>query len=75
MDVNAEGFVAGLQECFEDLKDPRVQGRSDHLLIDILSIAVLAVVSGAEDWPDIEAFGKRRLSCVERQLDFPLRDN
>jgi len=71
MDVNAEGFVAGIQECFEDLKDPRVQGRCDHLLIDILSIAILAVMSGAEDWPDIEAFGKHRLSWLRSFLKLP----
>ncbi len=71
MDVNAEGFVAGLQECFADLKDPRVQGRCDHLLIDILSIAILAVMSGAEDWPDIEAFGKHRLSWLRGFLKLP----
>ena len=60
MDADGKEFVAGLQKCFAELRDPRVQGRCDHLLIDILSITLLAVMCGAEDWPDIEEFGKRR---------------
>ena len=71
MDADAEGFVAGLKECFSGLQDPRVQGRCDHLLIDILAIAILAVLSGAEDWPDIEEFGKRRVTWLKTILQLP----
>ncbi len=71
MDADAEGFVAGLKECFSGLQDPRVQGRCDHLLIDILAIAILAVLSGAEDWPDIEEFGKRRVTWLKTFLQLP----
>jgi hypothetical protein len=60
MDAEATAFVERLQTCFRDLPDPRVQGRCDHLLIDVLAIAILGVLCGAEDWPDIEEFGKRR---------------
>ena len=51
-------FVAGLKRCFAELHDPRVQGRCAHLLIDILAISLLAVMCGAEDWPDIAAVGR-----------------
>lgn len=71
MEADAEGFVAGLRTCFRDLQDPRVQGRCNHLLIDILSIAILAVLSGAEDWPDIEVFGKRRAAWLKGFLELP----
>ena len=60
MDADAEAFVKGLATCFSELRDPRVQGRCAHLLIDIIAIAILAVMCGAEDWPDIEEFGRRR---------------
>jgi predicted transposase YbfD/YdcC len=53
------------------LKDPRVQGRCDHLLIDILSITLLAVMCGAEDWPEIEEFGKRRQTWLQGFLQLP----
>lgn len=71
MDADAKGFVEGLKECFAELPDPRVQGRCDHLLIDILAIALMAVMSGAEDWPDIEEFGKRRHEWLKKFLQLP----
>ena len=71
MEAEATGFVDGLRECFEDLRDPRVQGRCDHLLIDILAIALLAVLCGAEDWPDLEEFGRRRQAWLARFLQLP----
>lgn len=32
---------------FRDLEDPRVERTRDHKLIDIIAIAILAVISGA----------------------------
>ncbi len=49
MDDVADDFVQMLNSCFEDLEDPRVQASCDHLLIDILTIAILAVTCGADD--------------------------
>jgi predicted transposase YbfD/YdcC len=69
--TDAEVYVAGLRKCFELLKDPRVQGRCDHLLLDVLAIAILAMLCGAEDWPDIEEFGKRRHDWLKMFLSLP----
>ncbi len=71
MEAVEKGFVAGLERCFAELRDPRVQGRCDHLLIDILAIAVLAVMCGAEDWPDIEEFGRCRQDWLKTFLQLP----
>lgn len=71
MDADAQGFVSGLKRCFDGLRDPRVQGRCDHLLIDILAITLLAVMCGAEDWPEIEEFGKRRQAWLKTFLQLP----
>lgn len=68
---DAEGFVAGLTVCFEDLEDPRVIGRCDHLLSDIVAVSLLAVLCGAEDFPDIEVFGKRRADWLREFLELP----
>lgn len=46
-----------LKEYFGELPDPRVQGRCDHLLGDIILIAICAVLAGAEGWEEIEEFG------------------
>jgi predicted transposase YbfD/YdcC len=71
MDAAERRFVEGLGECFAELPDPRVQGRCDHLLIDVLAIVLLAVMCGAEDWPDIEEFGQRRHDWLKGFLRLP----
>lgn len=50
MDGDAQGFVDGLKKSFAGLQDPRNENSCDHLLFDILMIAVLAVACGADDW-------------------------
>jgi predicted transposase YbfD/YdcC len=71
MKAAAEGFVQGLKTCFAQVRDPRVQGRCEHLLLDIVAIALLAVLCGAEDWPDLEEFGTRRADWLKGFLDLP----
>ena len=39
---------------FGTLVDPRVVGRSDHHLLDVLTIAIMAVICGARGWEDME---------------------
>ena len=43
-------FVVGIH-------DPRVIGRTDHDLVDVLVLALCAVMAGAEGWDDIEDWG------------------
>jgi len=46
-----------LVEHFESLTDPRVDRTKDHDLIDILAIAICALLCGAESFNDMEDFG------------------
>ena len=46
-----------LAEHFSELEDPRCSGKVEHLLIDILVIAVCAVIAGAESWVDMAFYG------------------
>ncbi|HEX4130372.1 MAG TPA: ISAs1 family transposase [Pirellulales bacterium] len=71
MDADGKSFVAGLRNYFVELRDPRVQGRCAHLRIDVLAIALLAVMCGAEDWPDLQEFGKRRRAWLKTFLSLP----
>ena len=48
---------ASLFEHFQQVEDPRVECMKDHALLDIITIAVCAVICGADDWVDIEAWG------------------
>lgn len=43
----------------------------DHLLIDIISIAICAIISGAEGWVDMENYGKSKLDWLKTFLALP----
>lgn len=60
--------IAGLIERFRDLPDPRVEGRTDHDLLDVIVLALCAVMSGAEGWDDIEDWGREREEWLRRYL-------
>jgi predicted transposase YbfD/YdcC len=63
--------VVSIKKYFRGLKDPRVVGRSDHLLIDIIVMAICGVIGNCDDWPDIELFAKNRASWFKRFLRLP----
>jgi hypothetical protein len=46
-------LIDTLIEHFAELDDPRCPGKVEHRLIDILVIAVCAVIACAETWEDI----------------------
>ncbi|RJG01341.1 transposase family protein [Noviherbaspirillum sedimenti] len=51
-----------LVQRLRGIDDPRVTGRFDHALADILVIALCAIMAGAEGWDDIEALPTLRHS-------------
>lgn len=60
------------QTLFESLsiiRDPRVEGRCEHKLLDILMIAVCSYICGADGWEDIEEFGKAKQEWFSGFLD------
>src|ERR671933_478111 len=64
-------MMEGLAACFAVLADPRETCRCDHRLIDILAIAVCAVIAGAESWEDIELFGRSKQAWLKSFLALP----
>lgn len=58
-------------DYFADLTDPRIEDRCDHKLIDILFIAVCAVICGADSFTDMEEFGIAKESWLRQFLDLP----
>ena len=60
-----------LIQRFEALDDPRVKRQPKHSLVDIVAIAILAVLSGADDMVAIETYGKAKQSWLETFLDLP----
>jgi predicted transposase YbfD/YdcC len=71
MDLDARGFVNGLKVCFADLKDPRNEKSCEHLLFDIVAIAVLSVACGADDWCDMATFAHVKLDWLKTFLALP----
>src|SRR4051812_7996236 len=67
----ASGMIEDMTACFDGLVDPRVTRRCDHRLIDILVIAVSAVIACAESWEDIELYGRSKLAWLKTFLDLP----
>ncbi len=56
---------------FAHLPDPRVLGRITHPLLNILVIAICAVICGADDWAEVEAFGKAKRKWLKQFLRLP----
>jgi hypothetical protein len=50
---------------FDSLNDPRIERSKDHLLIDIVTISILAVISGAESWVAIETYGQAKYEWLK----------
>ena len=62
---------ANLSHYFSEIKDPRVTRTKKHLLQDILVIATLAIIAGAEGWEDIENYGHAKLQWLSEFLELP----
>ena len=60
-----------LVNFFRKLKDPRSTRRRRHFLLDIIAIAICAVIAGCDDWQQIETFGKHRVAWLKQYLQLP----
>jgi predicted transposase YbfD/YdcC len=66
-----EASMNTLQSIFEAIEDPRVDRTKQHQLLDIIIIAILGVLCGAEGWVEIESFGKTKAAWLKTFLDLP----
>lgn len=62
--------TASVIEHFSKLDDPRRYNRR-HLLLDIVVIAICAVICGADDWEAVEEFGKSKYKWFKGFLKLP----
>jgi predicted transposase YbfD/YdcC len=60
-----------IPQYFAQLKDPRRAHRRLHLVQDLIVIALCAVIAGAQDWQQIETFGRKRRGWLRRFLVLP----
>lgn len=60
-----------LIQCFEGLSDPRNPADIDHKLIDIVVIAILAMLCGANGFNQCENFGISKEKWLRKFLELP----
>ena len=56
---------------FGHLRDPRLERTRDHELLNILILAICAIIGGADNWEDVEEFGKAKIEWFKSFLDLP----
>jgi hypothetical protein len=52
-----------IADHFSMMSDPRIERTKRHKLIDILTIAICAVICGADGWVGIETYGCARANA------------
>ena len=60
-----------IEQHFSEIEDPRVERTKRHLLIDIITLTLCAVIGGAETWEDIELYGKCKYKWFKKFLKLP----
>jgi len=60
-----------IAEHFNAMSDPRIERTKRHQLTDILTIAILVVICGADSWVGMETFGRAKQKWLKRILDLP----
>ncbi len=66
-----ERVLATIEQHFGDLTDPRIDRTKLHKLLDILVIAICAVIAGADNWEDIAEFGRAKIDWFKTFLELP----
>ncbi len=60
-----------IADHFGEMEDPRVEWSIQHKLIDIITIAICAVICGADTWVDIEIYGQSKYEWLKQFLELP----
>ncbi len=55
-----------LMDHFSQLRDPRIDRTKEHKLIDILTIAICAMICGADNWVAMEQYGKSKQEWLKQ---------
>ncbi len=63
--------IAGIEAFFGDLEDPRIDRTKRHKLLDIIVIAISAVICGADTWVDVALFGEAKQDWLQTFLELP----
>lgn len=67
----AVGHETSIGAHFAALSDPRADRGPGHLLVDIVTIALCAVLCGADGWVAVETFGRAKAAWLRTFLALP----
>lgn len=62
---------AAIFQHFASLKDPRIDRTKRHDLLEIIVIALCAIICGADSWVEVEEFGKAKEVWLRQLLKLP----
>jgi predicted transposase YbfD/YdcC len=63
--------VTTIEKHFANLEDPRIDRTKLHKLLDVLVIAICAVICGADNWEEVELFGEAKEAWFKTFLELP----
>lgn len=64
-------LAASINKHFANLEDPRIDRTKLHKLLDILVIAICAVICGADNWEEVQLFGESKEAWFRTILELP----
>jgi len=67
MDVQATAKILRLMSEIPDFRKPQRQ----HILSEIITIAIFAVICGADGWVEVEEYGKKKFDWLKTFLELP----
>lgn len=70
MDAQPNNLITRMFDDLEEIDDPRADN-ARHFLTDILVIAILGVISGADDYPGVVEFGRDQQQWLKTFLRLP----
>lgn len=68
----SSGPVSVIHKHFENLTDPRAERGRNHNLVEMVFVALTAVICGAQGWADVERFARCKLDWFRRYVALPL---
>jgi len=66
-----ETTPATILHHFAQLNDPRIEKKIDHKLTDIMVLTILAVISGADTWVEVQMYGESKLEWLRQFIELP----
>lgn len=69
--MTRESLKESIEQHFGTIPDQRVVTRSSHKLVDIIAIAILGILCGADGWVAIETYGKAKEEWLSTLLELP----